>query len=124
MGILLAFISCLLAALLIPIGILWECITLRAFDPISNYFLNIAIAIDEMGNVSCQGMFNYFLIKKTGYKFGTIGETISGVLGVNQYYNTLTYLGKGIAWILGRIQPNHCRISINPILHPEIPSLK
>lgn len=124
MGILLAFISCILAAILIPFAIIYECVTLIRFSSISDYFLNIAIAIDELGNVACQSLFNDTLRKKGGYKFGTIGETISGCLGVNEYFGTLTFLGKCVVGMLERIQPNHCRISINTVLHPEIPVLE
>ena len=115
MGILLAIIASLLAKILEPIGIIWECVTLRAFSPISTYFTDVAISIDETGNVTCRSMFNDLLRKKDGYKFGVITETISSVLGTLQFYGKLTFLGKCVAGILDRIQADHCRISINPI---------
>ena len=120
MGILLAIVSAILATILMPIGMIYECITLMRFSSISDYFLSIAIAIDESGNVTCQGLFNDLLRTSKGYKFGQIGETISGVLGVNQYYGTLTFLGKCLVGILNKIQTEHCLKSINPIFHPEI----
>jgi len=112
MGILLAFIAAILGIIIIPIGIIYEIFTLIRFSNVSDYFLNIAISIDQLGNVACQGLFNDVLIKKEGFKFGNPDETISSVLGRNYQKNTLTYLGNGIRWILDKIQKGHCVNSI------------
>ena len=82
--------SILLAVLLFPIGFL-VAIFYKDFD---KYLLTIAEGIDQLGNVVCSRLFNLLLIKKGGYQFGFVEETISSVIGKNQLTNTLTGLGK------------------------------
>jgi hypothetical protein len=112
MGIILAFIAVILTVIIAPFALIYEIITLVRFSKVSEYFLNIAIGIDQLGNVICQGLFNDILIKKEGFKFGNPDETISSVLGRNYKTNTLTILGGLIRWILDKIEPNHCVKSI------------
>lgn len=112
MGILLAIIAVILSMLIIPIGVIYEILTLIRFSKISDYFFNIAVSIDQLGNVSCQGLFNDILITKDGFKFGDPDETISSVLGRNYQTKTLTGLGNSIRWILDRIEEDHCVKSI------------
>lgn len=113
MGILLAFVATLLAFILIPIGVIYEIITLFRFSKISKYFYQIAISIDQLGNVACQGLLNDVLIKKNGWKFGNPDETISSVLGKNYVAGTLTFIGNGLRWTLDQIDENHCIKSID-----------
>lgn len=112
MGILLAIVAAFMTVIITPFGIIYECITLMRFSTISEYFFNIAVSIDQMGNVTCQGLLNDTLRKKEGFRFGDPDETISSVLGRNQQAGTLTFLGKIVAGTLNRIQPDHCIKSI------------
>ena len=53
------------------------------------------------------------LSKKKGYKHGNINETISSVLGKNEYFGTLTKTGIALVKILNFIDKNHCAKSID-----------
>ncbi len=72
----------------------------------------IALGIDQLGNVVCARLFNFFLITKEGYQFGNEDETISSVLGKNKKQNTLRFLGKLLDLILDQIDRNHSIKSI------------
>lgn len=120
MGTALAIVSVVLAALLFPFGLLitffinlykrrWS----FSFKRLDSQFLSIATSIDASGNVVCKDLFNLILIKKGGYEFGKRKETISSVLGKNQRDDTLTNTGKVVAFILDKIDPNHCLKSID-----------
>lgn len=116
------FILFIVATLLSPLlilGIIWSFIALMIkakiyqwWDRLGQYFLKSAIAIDQLGNVMCQDMFNSLLIKDDSTPFGDEDETISSVLGKNLVKDNLTVLGKGLNFILNKIDPNH---SINSI---------
>lgn len=123
MGTALALVSLLLAMLLFPFGLLitffinlykrrWS----FSFKRLDQQFLSIATSIDASGNVVCKDLFNLLLIKKGGYEFGKRKETISSVLGKNQRDNTLTGTGKGVAFVLDKIDRNHCLKSIDSLV--------
>jgi 8-oxo-dGTP diphosphatase len=123
MGVALAIVSLVLSMLLFPLGLLitffinlykrrWK-LSLKRLDA---QFLSIATSVDASGNVVCKDLFNLILIKKGGYKFGKRKETISSVLGKNQRDNTLTGIGKGIVFVLDKIDPNHCFKSIDSLV--------
>ena len=123
MGTALAIVSLVLAMLLFPLGLLitffinlykrrWS----FSFKRLDQQFLSIATSIDASGNVVCKDLFNLILIKKGGCEFGNRKETISSVLGKNQRDNTLTGIGKGVAFILDKIDPNHCLKSIDSLV--------
>ena len=119
MGVLLFIIAVVLTILTVPLGILYgfiKCLlkfNFRAlFRKTNKYFRLLAISIDQMGNVAMQDLFDDILIKKNGYKFGNIDETISSVLGKNERMNTLTKFGLIIVKILNFIDPNHALNSI------------
>lgn len=76
------------------------------------YFRDIALSIDQMGNVVCAPLFNLIMIKKGGYRFGNIDETISSVLGKNKKLGTLWGAGRWLDKILNKLDKNH---SINSI---------
>lgn len=78
----------------------------------ARYFLLVAVAIDQLGNVVLGSLLNDILITNSGYKFGNPDETISGVLGKNYLLGTLTALGKFFCMLLGRIEVNHVTKSI------------
>ena len=120
MGTALAFVSLVLASILFPLGLIitfiinlykrrWK----FSFRRLDAQFLSIATSIDASGNVVCKDLFNLILKKKGGVEFGNRKETISSVLGKNQRDGTLTYTGKGVAFILDKIDTNHCLKSID-----------
>jgi hypothetical protein len=120
MGIFLALVSLFLSALFFPLGLLitffinlykrrWS----LSFKRLDEQFLSIATSIDASGNVVCKDLFNLILIEKGGYEFGKRKETISSALGKNQRNNTLTGLGRLIAFILDKIDSDHCLKSID-----------
>ncbi len=119
MGLLLFIISILLTIVTVPLGILYTALKLLfkgkfgvLFRVSNGYFYKFALAIDQMGNVAMQDLFNDIFIKNDGYKFGDEDETISSVLGKNERNNQLTVLGKGIVKILDVIDPGHALNSI------------
>lgn len=123
MGTTLAFVSLVLASILFPLGLVitfvinlykrrWK----YSFRRLDAQFLSIAISIDASGNVVCKDLFNLALKKKGGYAFGKRKETISSVLGKNQRDGTLTGLGKALAFVLDKIDPNHCLKSIDELV--------
>lgn len=77
-----------------------------------SYFFECAFAVDILGNVMGQHLWNFIFIKNEGYKFGNRRETMSSVLGKNQRNNTLRWCGKTIVLILELFEKNHCLISI------------
>lgn len=69
------------------------------------YFRSTAINIDRFANREFRTLWNKTLIKKDGYHFGNINETISGVLGINIKIDKLTTTGKVLVFILTK---KHC----------------
>jgi len=58
------------------------------------YFKSSAINIDKFGNRELRTLLNKTLKLESGYSFGNINETISGVLGKNERDNTLSKTGR------------------------------
>ena len=119
MGLYLFLISIVLTILTVPLGILYTILKLTVkgkfkvlFRVSNGYFYKFAIAIDQMGNVAMQDLFNDIFIMKEGYKFGDEDENISSVLGKNEHLGQLTRLGKLIVAILDFIDPDHALNSI------------
>lgn len=84
----------------------------NGFMNVAQYFREVAVSIDQLGNTVCADLFDLILIKKGGYQFGNPDETISGVLGKNQKLETLSTVGKILNWILSKIEKDHSLISI------------
>lgn len=78
----------------------------------SRYFVHLAVAIDQLGNVLAAPLFNVTFIKNNGYKFGVIDETISSVLGKNKALGTLNRIGWILCWILNKLEKNHVEKAI------------
>lgn len=123
MGTALAIVALLLSALLFPLGLLFTFFVNLykrrwsfSFKRLDQQFLSIATSIDASGNVVCKDLFNLILKQKGGCEFGNRKETISSVLGKNQRDGTLTYTGKGVAFILDKIDTNHCLKSIDSLV--------
>ena len=80
------------------------------------YFIEVALAIDNAGNVIMQHLLNdTLLVKNTNtYQFGNKKETISSVIGKNHLTNTLSRLGKALNSFLNFIDKDH---SLNSIIY-------
>jgi hypothetical protein len=104
-------IAILLAIALLPIGFFFHLCT--KFRTLKSYFYSIALSIDQLGNVVCQALFNWTLIKwNSPHQFGNEDETISSVLGKNQKSNNLIFLGRCLVWLLNKIDKDHTKKSI------------
>lgn len=115
----LLFVVAILLSPLLVVGIVWSLIKLAIgmrlkdwWTRIGDYFFVCAKAIDQLGNVMCQDMFNSILIKDDTQPFGDEDETISSVLGRNYETNNLTSLGKALVWILDKLDPGHVQNAI------------
>jgi 8-oxo-dGTP diphosphatase len=96
-------VAILLAVILFPIGFLFS----MFYPKRGKYMYKVALAIDQLGNVVCARLFNFFLIDIEGHKFGNEDETISSVLGKNKRTNTLTLFGILLDVLLELIDKNH-----------------
>jgi len=108
LGLMLLVVSIILSVLFLPVGLLVSLFKRIKEKSLGRYFYWIAYSIDQLGNVICMDFFNYILIEKRSQsKFGDPDETISSVLGKNERDLTLTRMGKGLSWILNKLDPNH-----------------
>jgi hypothetical protein len=80
----------------------------------NKYNEDLAIAKDQYGNAMGKYLFNWLLIKKDGYRFGNVDETISSVVGKNKIKRTLTIFGKTLDVILDMLEKDHSIKSIDP----------
>lgn len=116
----LSIIACTLAYYLIPVGLLVGIIYIiltfnnkQGLEYAQKLFHSINIAIDQLGNVVCQHLFNLTLIKKEGHLFGNEDETISSVLGKNIQANTLSSVGRLLNFLLNIFEKDHSIKSID-----------
>ena len=106
MGFLLFIIAYIL---FLPLSLINFCVVKNK----KGYFKSSAINLDKFGNREFRTLLNKTLILESGYKFGDIKETISGVLGKNQRDETLTKTGLILVWILDKLDKNHAQKSID-----------
>jgi 8-oxo-dGTP diphosphatase len=99
----LLILAILLAVILFPIGFIFS----MFYPKRGKYMYKIALGIDQLGNVVCARLFNFFLIDIEGHQFGNEDETISSVLGKNKKTNTLTLFGIALDMLLELIDKNH-----------------
>jgi len=99
----LLILAILLSIILFPIGFLFS----MFYPKRGKYLYKIALGIDQLGNVVCARLFNFFLIDIEGHQFGNEDETISSVLGKNKRTNTLTLFGIALDMFLEKIDKNH-----------------
>lgn len=121
LGFLLFIISILLLLVTGPFGFLYGLIYSlfkSGLRGMSAYFFQLAVSVDQLGNVMMQHLLNTLWIKKGGYPFGNRDETISSALGRNKQDKTLTGFGKCIDAILDRLDPNHSLNSIDYHIEP------
>lgn len=95
-----------LFAFFVPISILYGiCIAPWQISYFSRIVLRISVAIDQLANVICAGLFNHVLVKKGIKPFGLEDDTVSEVLARNR--ENLTSFGLMLAKILDRFDPGH-----------------
>jgi hypothetical protein len=102
-----------------PIGFLYALLRQLFFGKAKTlqiYFIEVALALDNAGNVIMQHLLNdTLLVKNTNtYQFGNKKETISSVIGKNHLINTLSPLGKSLNAFLNFIDKDH---SLNSIIY-------
>jgi len=113
------FIAIVLLITTAPIGFFYALLRQLFFGklkPLSEFFLEVAISVDNTGNVMMQHLLNDLLLIKrpTTYYFGNKKETISSVIGKNSLTNTLSPLGKALNAFLNWIDKDH---SFNSIMY-------
>lgn len=101
-----------------PFGFLYALIRqsiVKRVHSLSVYFLELAIALDNLGNALMQHVLNDALLVKNEktYYFGNKLETISSVIGKNSVTGTLSFLGLRLNGFLHWIDTNHSLNSIN-----------
>lgn len=99
-------LAIILSLVFFPIALVYAIFT-RGFNVLGKDSWYKAIAIDQLGNVWCKHLFNDIMIHPDGHRFGDPNETVSHVLGKNKEKNTLYFTGKGLAWMLNKIEKNH-----------------
>ena len=102
-----------------PIGFVYALLRQLCIGKIKTlqiYFIEVALALDNAGNVIMQHLLNdTLLINNTNtYQFGNKKETISSVIGKNHLTNTLSRLGKALNSFLNFIDKDH---SLNSIIY-------
>lgn len=118
-SILLVIIAILLIGIFVPFSIIFTIIILlfgfsikKVYYYICDLLYNIALSLDQFGNVTCMYLFNYLLIKNNSNGFGNVDETVSSVLGRHKLNNNLTKVGKLLDNILNIFEKNHTLKSI------------
>lgn len=119
MSCLLFCVALLLVITTAPIGFLYALIR-QAFSATSKslniYFIEMALVLDEVGNVTMQHLLNDTLLctSPATYYFGNKSETISSVIGKNSLTNTLSPLGRALNSFLNFLDKDH---SLNSIIY-------
>jgi hypothetical protein len=101
-----------------PIGFLYAVIRqslVKRVYSLSVYFLELALALDNAGNVLMQHVLNDALLirNQNTYLFGNKMETISSVIGKNLITHTLSSAGLILNTFLHFIDKDHSLNSIN-----------
>lgn len=110
-SLLLVVIALLLLVILTPFAILMTIIVSIVNTNgtyLVRYFKDIALSLDQLGNVICNVLFTYTFLKKDAiYVFGNVDETISSVLGKNKVDDKLTKVGLFVDYLLHLLEENH-----------------
>lgn len=119
MSLLLFCVALLLVITTAPIGFLYALIRQAGSSKAKSlnvYFIEVALVLDEVGNVTMQHLFNDILLIKNEhtYLFGNKSETISSVIGKNSLTNTLSPLGLALNSFLNFLDKDH---SLNSIIY-------
>lgn len=97
------------------ISLAWIGVAFAVILPINQtaYFMEVAVVIDELGNVVCGALFNLVLSKKNAkYLFGYRHQTISLIVGYLKRVNELTKIGNALWWVLEKVDKDHCEKAI------------
>jgi len=113
MGFILFLIASIIKWLFAPIGYFIGCVFSLFKREFNTYHTDLAIAKDQYGNAICKYIFNWLLIKKQGYCFGNVDETIGSVIGKNKVRGTLTRTGKVLDFLLELCESDHSIKSID-----------
>lgn len=72
----------------------------------SGYWYKSGLGVDRYINYDCYGLLNLlFLNKNSMYHFGNFDDTMSYVLGINQYNRQLTWFGWFMVYLLWFLCP-------------------
>jgi hypothetical protein len=101
-----------------PIGFLYALVRQIFFEKVKSlslFFIEVALVLDQAGNVVMQHLLNDTLLVKNPntYYFGNKKETISSVIGKNSLTDTLTFLGIWLNQFLNLIDKGHSLNSIS-----------
>ncbi|MBC7864434.1 MAG: hypothetical protein IAF38_15780 [Bacteroidia bacterium] len=116
LGILLLVVAVILLIITGPLGVIFGLLNglvSRGLHGIGDFCYKVTVAIDHLGNVIMQELFNLLWIKRNGYKFGDPKETISSVLGKNLETETLKPFGILMARMLEHFERGHLQNSID-----------
>ena len=113
------FIAFVLLITTAPIGFIYALlrqIIVEKTKSLNVFFIEVALVLDEAGNVVMQHLLNDTLLIKNAntYYFGNKKETISSVIGKNALTDTLAPLGKALNAFLNLIDNGH---SLNSIIY-------
>jgi 8-oxo-dGTP diphosphatase len=112
------FASLLFFFITAPFGFLYAVIRktfAKSVNSLSMYFLELALALDNAGNILMQHVLNDLLLinNEKAYFFGNKMETISSVIGKNLLSHTLSPMGLALNAFLHWIDKDHSLNSIN-----------
>lgn len=79
----------------------------NGLDQLSDDIKDVAYTLDLLGNVTIFNWLWFLFKKKEGYPFGNVRETISYVLKVNHDKGTLRVFGRGLYYIINKIDNGH-----------------
>ena len=119
MSFLLFCVALLLVITTAPIGFVYALIRQTCSSKAKSlnvYFIEVALVLDEVGNVTMQHLLNDILLMNDvqTYYFGNKNETISSVIGKNSITNTLSPLGRTLNSFLNFLDKDH---SLNSIIY-------
>jgi len=114
MGIFLSILAKILFWMIFPLSVV-VLVPVRVFGKKSTnrYFYDIALSIDQLGNVVFQDLFLITLITSDKFPFGNTDHTISYVLSKNQQKGTLSKIGMIVVQIIEWFDPGHMNKAIN-----------
>ena len=119
MSFLLFCVALLLVITTAPIGFIYALIRQTCSSKAKSlnvYFIEVALVLDEVGNVTMQHLLNDILLINDvqTYYFGNKNETISSVIGKNSITNTLSPIGRTLNSFLNFLDKDH---SLNSIIY-------
>jgi len=111
MGFLLGVIARMIFITFLPLAIVATLIVrFRSLEKLDSHLYNIALSIDQFGNVVYRYIFKaLFITKYSTFDFGNADHTVSYVLAVNKRNGHLTTIGYFIAWLLDKIDKDHLK---------------